>query len=181
MIIPSFKQSLILVTLILTGCTSNIDWKAEPHRDPSCIPDHAPTWEEFTKSYGNRKHSAQTAVAISLVQLRPPLLQARFDPNRSWVQPHIVEAWYPYDQSFANRLLRHEQLHFAISCLLVRQANMSMEPEDNPHQMLQLVRATAQRLNRLYDEETKHGTISSKQAQWEKDVEQQLQEVTPPR
>ncbi len=169
---------LLLSIITFTGCTSNIQWKAERHTLPACVPDHAPTWEEFTQSYGNYKHSAQTAVAITLAQVEPPLLQARFNPDRSWVQPHIVEAWYPYEQSIANRLLRHEQLHFAISCLLVRQANTSMEPGDNPYQMLQLVRATATRLNRLYDKETNHGTIANKQAQWEQDVEQQLEEVT---
>ena len=174
----SLQSILVVVIITLTGCASNIQWKAEEHPLPACIPDHAPTWEEFTKSYGNYKNSAQTAVVITLDQVDPPFFQARFDPDQSWVQPHIVEAWYPYEQSIANRLLRHEQLHFAISCLLVRQANTSMETGDNPYQMLQLVRATATRLNRLYDKETNHGTIAKKQAQWEQDVEQQLKEVT---
>jgi len=174
-------HSILLLSIItFAGCTSNIQWKTEQHTLPACVPDHAPTWEEFTRSYGNSKHSAQTAVAITLAQVEPPLLQARFDPDRSWVQPHIVEAWYPYDQSLANRLLRHEQLHFAISCLLVRQANTSMKTGDNPYQMLQLVRATAQQLNRQYDKDTNHGTIKDKQTQWEHDVEEQLEGVTLP-
>jgi len=166
------------MSITLAGCASNIQWKAEPQHLPACLPDHAPTWEEFTKSYGNYKHSAQTAVAITLAQVNPPILQARFDPEQSWVQPQIVEAWYPYEQSIANQLLRHEQLHFAISCLLVRQANQTLKSGDDPRQMLQLVRATAQRLNRQYDEDTKHGTILAKQEQWENDVEEQLKEVT---
>lgn len=169
---------LLIFIITLTGCTSNIQWKAEQHTLPACVPDHAPTWEEFTQSYGDFKHSAQTAVAITLAQVEPPLLKARFDPDRSWVQPHIVEAWYPYEQSMANQLLRHEQLHFAISCLLVRQANMSLKSGDNPHQMLQLVRATAKRLNLQYDQDTNHGTIQDKQTQWEHDVEEQLEDVT---
>lgn len=164
--------------LLFTGCASNIQWQGEQQALPACLPDHAPTWKEFTKSYGNYKHSAQTAVAITLARGVPPFFQARFDPDRSWVQPHIVEAWHPYKKSMANRLLRHEQLHFAISCLLVRQANTSLEAGDNPLQMLQLVRATAQRLNRQYDEDTNHGTIPDQQAQWEQDVEEQLEEVT---
>lgn len=171
---------IVLVTMLmfLTGCASNIQWQAAQQSQPACLPDHAPTWEEFTKSYGDYKHSAQTAVLITLAQRNPPILQAQFDPERSWVQPQIVEAWHPYKQSIAHRLLRHEQLHFAISCLLVRQANVSLESGDNPHQMLLLVRATAQRLNRQYDEDTKHGTVPGKQAQWEQDVEQQFEEVT---
>jgi hypothetical protein len=164
---------------MLSGCASNIQWKAETQALSGCVPDHAPTWTEFTKSYGNYKHSAQTAVSITLAQIDPPMLQARFDPDRSWVQPHIIEAWHPYKKSIANRLLRHEQLHFAISCLLVRQANTSMDPSDDPHQMLLLVRATAQKLNRQYDQDTNHGTIKDKQLQWESDVEEQLEEVTP--
>lgn len=169
---------LFFTLIILSGCASNIQWKTEPQSLSACVPDHAPKWNEFTKSYGNYKHSAQTAVSITLIQTDPPQLQARFDPDRSWVQPHIVEAWHPYKQSMASRLLRHEQLHFAISCLLVRQANTTMEADDNPLQMLQLVRATAQKLNRQYDQDTNHGTIKNKQTQWEHDVEEQLEEVT---
>ncbi len=178
LIMSNFRIILIMAVITLTGCASDIRWKTEGRSFPACVPDHAPTWEEFTKSYGNFKNSAQTAVAIRLAQLDPPMLQARFDPDRSWVQPHIVEAWHPYEQSVANRLLRHEQLHFAISCLLVRQANAALRTGDDPYRMLQLVRATAKRLNALYDKETNHGTIADKQAQWEQDVEQQLEEVT---
>ncbi len=169
---------LIMTLMFLTGCASNIQWQEEEQLRSACLPDHAPTWEEFTKSYGTYMHSAQTAVSITLVQVEPPFVQARFDSERSWVQPQIVEAWHPYEQSIANRLLRHEQLHFAIACLLVRQANLSLEAGDNPYHMLQLVRATAQRLNRQYDKDTNHGTIPEKQAQWEHDVEKQLEEVT---
>ncbi len=168
----------LMSIITLTGCASNIHWQAEQQSLPACLPDHAPTWEEFSKSYGNYKHSAQTAVAITLVRGMPSFFQARFDPDQSWVQPHIVEAWHPYTQSIANRLLRHEQLHFAISCLLVRQANLALTSEDDPHKMLQLVRATAQRLNRQYDKDTNHGTVPEQQAQWEQDVEEQLEEVT---
>ena len=75
-------------------------------------------------------------------------------------------------------LLRHEQLHFAISCLLVRQANVVLQSGGNLQAMLELVRATAQRLNRQYDQDTRHGVDLSRQADWERDVEQQLQEVT---
>ncbi|MDT7044031.1 hypothetical protein [Candidatus Nitronereus thalassa] len=174
----SFILVVILSIISLTGCGSHIDWKPDTQEIHSCVPDHPPTWEEFTKSYGNYTNSAQTAVAITLAQMEPPIFQARFDSDRSWVQPHIVEAWHPYKKSIAQRLLRHEQLHFAISCLLVRQANMSIKPGDNPHQMLQFVRMTSKRLNQLYDQATNHGTIQDKQEEWERDVEQQLEEVT---
>jgi len=170
---------VVLATLI-NGCSTNIQWKTEHYPLPACVPDQAPTWESFTPSYGNYKSSAQTAVTITVAQFHPPRLQARFNPHQSWVQPHILEAWQPHKQNRANRLLRHEQLHFAISCLLVRQANATLQSGDDPHKMLQLVRATAQRVNIQYDKDTHHGTIFDKQAQWENAVEQQLDEVTGP-
>lgn len=169
---------IFLASALFTGCTSHIAWVTEPNTPRSCVPDAPPTWKDYTPQQWDSAHSAQTAVRFRILSSQPPRLQAQFDHNNSLVKPQIVENEYPVNQKSRQRLLRHEQLHFAISCLLTRQANATLQTGDDPHKMLLLLRATAQRLNLEYDEETHHGTIRYKQIQWEKDVEQQLQEVS---
>ena len=177
-------QILSWLTLFLlvgtTGCISHIQWahEAEAPVSPSCVPDHPPTWDDYTRQIRSSFPTAQTAVGIRIAQLHPPRLEARFDPEQSWVIPEAIDSWDPYVWESSQMLLRHEQLHFAISCLLVRQANVVLQSGGNLQAMLELVRATAQRLNRQYDKDTRHGVDLSRQADWERDVEQQLQEVT---
>ncbi len=177
-------QILSWLTLFLllgtTGCISHIQWAHEAEAIPpsSCVPDHPPTWNDFSRQDRSSPNTAQTAVRFRIAQLYPPRLEARFDPEQSWVIPEAIDSWDPYVWETSQMLLRHEQLHFAISCLLVRQANVVLQNGGNLQAMLELVRATAQRLNRQYDKDTRHGVDLSRQADWEQDVEQQLQEVT---
>ena len=162
---------------ILSGCLSSIHWVQEHRQPPSCIPDSPPLWDKYTEQEWESPHSAQTAVQFSILSRHPPRLQARLDTAHSWVKPHIVNRWYPYDRELGHRLLRHEQLHFAISCLLTRQANATLNSEDDLDRMLFLLRATAQRLNLQYDRDTNHGTIPIHQTRWETDVAHQLQSL----
>ncbi len=171
---------LLMFAAFMTGCVPHIDWVADSLEPPSCVPDSPPTWKDYTPQHWESIHSAQTAVQFIILSYQPPRLQARFDQTKSLVKPQIVNHWYPYDQELRQRLLRHEQLHFAISCLLTRQANASLQTGGDPEKMLLLLRATAQRLNLQYDKETNHGTIPARQAQWEADVKQQLEAVSLP-
>jgi len=170
---------VFLLTAFMTGCVPHIAWVTESLDPPSCIPDAPPTWKDYTPQNWKSVHSAQTAVRFVILSRRPPRLQARFDRTKSWVKSHIIESWYPYDQELRQRLLRHEQLHFAISCILTRQANITLQSDTDLDKMLLLLRASAQRLNLQYDKDTNHGTIPTRQAQWETDVSQQLETVSP--
>ncbi len=78
----------------------------------------------------------------------------------------------------SERLLAHEQLHFLISCLIVRQANLSLTPQDNLWKMLELTKLVAQRLNLQYDADTNHGLNLDAQESWESDVMEQWQELS---
>ncbi|MGB0911638.1 MAG: hypothetical protein ACPGYT_14860, partial [Nitrospirales bacterium] len=78
----------------------------------------------------------------------------------------------------SKKLLAHEQVHYLISCLLVRQANRSLQTEEDPLKMLELVKSVAQRINIQYDRDTKHGTDEQAQTAWEVDVQQQFEDVT---
>ncbi len=74
-------------------------------------------------------------------------------------------------------LLAHEQLHFIISCLVVRQANLSMTDQDDLLQTLQLTQRIAQRLKLQYDTDTNHGEKLDAQQAWESEVMKQRQKL----
>ena len=166
------RLCLLFITL-LPGCMTNIPWVSESQEIASCVPDSPPTWEDFTVKDWEGGHSAQTSVQFIILSRNPPRLQARLDRTNSLVKPRIAQAWFPYDRELRQRLLRHEQLHFALSCLLTRQANATLQADTDLDRMLLLLRATAQRLNLEYDSDTNHGTRPHHQARWEVDVTQQ--------
>ncbi len=170
---------VFLLAVFMNGCVPHIAWVTESLEPPSCIPDAPPIWKDYTPQNWESIHSAQTAVRFVVLSRQPPQLQAQFDRTNSLVKPHIIDSWYPYDQELRQRLLRHEQLHFAISCLLTRQANATLQSDSDLDKMRLLLRATAQHLNLQYDKDTNHGTIPTRQAQWEEDVSQQLGAVSP--
>lgn len=70
----------------------------------------------------------------------------------------------------SERLLRHERLHFAISCLLTREANLALKSGGDPQAMLLLLNAVSTRINVQYDAETDHGLNQARQAQWEEAI-----------
>ena len=74
-------------------------------------------------------------------------------------------------------LLAHERLHFIISCLVVRQANLSITKQDDLLQTLELTQRVAQRLNLQYDTDTNHGVNLDIQQSWESEVMRQFQEL----
>ena len=77
----------------------------------------------------------------------------------------------------SEHLLVHEQLHFLINCLVVRQANLSITKQDNLWDMLKLTKLVAQRLNLQYDADTKHGLNFEAQQAWEAEVMSQFKEL----
>jgi hypothetical protein len=75
----------------------------------------------------------------------------------------------------SEQLLRHEQLHYTISCMLAREANLSLINGGDPKAMLILLNAVATRMNVQYDAETNHGLNRQKQQEWEEAVQNSLQ------
>lgn len=163
----------------LSGCSSSLQWVAEPSLPaPACVPDRLPTWDDFSrKDSPSATPSAQTAIRF-LLNDSPPHLIAKFDQQYSWVKPKSADPSSPAEWIASERLLAHEQVHYLISCLLVRQANQSLQPEEDPQKMLELVKSVAQRINVQYDLDTKHGTDHDAQTDWEAQVQEQFEDVT---
>ncbi|WP_447971550.1 hypothetical protein [Nitrospira sp. M1] len=165
--------------LSLAGCSSSLHWITEPSTpSPACIPDRLPTWDDFArKNPPAATPSAQTAIRF-LLNDSPPYLIAKFDHEYSWVKPQSADSTSPAEWIASEKLLAHEQVHFLISCLLIRQANQSLQPDEDHQKMLELVKSVAQRINVQYDQDTKHGTDDQAQMNWEAQVQEQFEEVT---
>ena len=156
------------------ACAPTIRWVQDPHDSPSCLPDRLLQWSDFSPRQGKDNHAAETGVRFTLDQ-KMQTLQVVFDPEHSWVRPDLADPQNSADWRMSEQLLAHEQIHFLISCLVVRQANQSLSAEDDPLKMLSLARSVAQRLNVQYDKDTQHGSRVSQQASWEKEVMKQFE------
>lgn len=84
------------------------------------------------------------------------------------------------------RLLRHEQLHFDIACVLAQKgtAAIAANPTMSPQSILNAVITTSNLLTNdagnRYDADTDHGCVASTQASWETQVQAGLPAVTVP-
>lgn len=165
----------------LTACAPAPSWIHESSSPPSCVPDRMVAWADYVKRRDRQKNaSAETAMQFGIVTgTSPPRLQVRFDPHRSWVLADLAD---PRDTNQWRRsewLLAHERLHYVISCLLVRQANLVLSTRGgNIQEMLHLVKATAQHINARYDADTRHGLDLEAQQAWIKEVMAQFSEVS---
>ena len=162
--------------LVFSGCSTPIYWVHESSPQPSCIPNRLPTWDDYSRQKRSGNPSAETAVRFYAIDT-PPQVEVRFDFQRSWVKPELGDPWGPVLWRASEQLLLHEQLHFLISCLLTRQANQTLQNGSDPHAMVKLVKAVAQRLNLQYDKDTNHGLNRKAQTEWEEEILQQLNEV----
>lgn len=93
-----------------------------------------------------------------------------FDHEHSWVKPELVEPDDPVLQKISEQLLAHEQVHFLISCLMVRNANVFLTEQDNLLDIAHLINVEARRLNLQYDAATLHGLNREIQQLWEIEV-----------
>jgi hypothetical protein len=152
----------------VVGCAPGLRWVHDPPNLASCVPDRLPTWEDFVKRPVSGRHGAETAIRFVLFR-QPARIQAQFDHEHSWVRPEVA-----YSPNGSEHLLRHEQLHFAIGCLLAREANAALQSSGEPEAMLLLVNAVATRLNVQYDSESNHGLNAEDQARWEKAIQARL-------
>ncbi len=81
----------------------------------------------------------------------------------------------------SGRLLRHEQLHFDIACVLARKGNGALAAGSSQAQViLASVRAKANQQTALYDRQTQKGCIAAAQSQWDTDVNNDLPGVSVP-
>jgi hypothetical protein len=122
------------------------------------------------------QRGAETAIRF-LVHPTERMLGMALDRKNSWVKPDLAEPKNSTLRRLSEQLLAHEQVHFLISCLVVRQANFSLTEEDDLLKILELTKLVAQDLNLQYDADTKHGLNLEVQKLWEAEVMKQLQEL----
>ncbi len=166
----------LTVSLFLVGCAPTLTWIPDPSPIPSCQPDRLLQWADFTPRVPQDQRGAETAIRF----LHHPLqhrLSIAFDFDHSWVKPDLIDPKNVSLWRMSDQLLAHEQLHFLISCLVVRQANLSLTEQDDLWKMLELTKLVAQRLNFQYDSDTNHGLNLDAQQSWEAEVMSQFQEL----
>lgn len=122
------------------------------------------------------RRGAETAIRFQ-VHPKERMLRMDLDHENSWVKPDLAEPGTLVLRRLSEQLLSHEQVHFLISCLVVRQANFSLTEQDDLHKILELTKLVAQDLNLQYDADTKHGLNMEVQKLWEAEVMRQLQEL----
>lgn len=164
----------VCLIFLTNACAPTIKWVQDPLDSLSCLPNRLLQWSDFSPREGKDNRAAETAIRFTLDQ-KTQTLQVVFDPEHSWVRSDLADPQNPVDWRKSEQLLAHEQIHYLISCLVVRQANQSLSPNDDRGQMLSLARSVAQRLNVQYDTDTQHGARISQQASWEKEVMRQFE------
>lgn len=164
----------LLFLLALAGCAQGFHWVSEAGQVPACAPDRALTWEDFSRRESNDSRAAATAVRFRIVGGQPARFQVQLDRRESWVIPGLVSPWNPFVWGRAEHVLRHEQIHFAISCLATRQANAHLTPDADVQSRLLLLEARAVRRNAQYDAETRHGSNVGMQEEWERRIQAEL-------
>ncbi len=165
-----------LVGVILGGCATDLRWVADPSPLPACEPDRLLEWSDFTPKIPTDHRGAETAIRFHADHPNRQIMMV-LDSQRSWVKPELIEPRNSRLWRASERLLAHERLHFVISCLLVRQANVSLKDHDDLNQVLALTKLVAQRLNSQYDSDTNHGLNFDEQLEWEHDVMEQFRDI----
>lgn len=171
------KLSLILVFCwLISGCVPSLYWIHESSSIPSCQPDRLPQWSDFMPRVPKDQRGAETAIRF-LAHPEERMLHMALDRENSWVKPDLAEPGNPILRRLSEQLLAHEQVHFLISCLVVRQANLSLTEQDDLLKKLELTKLVAQGLNLQYDADTNHGLNLEAQKLWEAEVMRQLQDL----
>lgn len=171
------KASLILLLCwFISGCAPRLFWIDESSSIPSCQPDRLPQWSDFMPLVPKDQRAAETAVRFQ-IHPKERMLHMALDHENSWVKPDLAEPKNAASKRLSEQLLSHEQVHFLISCLVVRQANFSLTEQDDLHNILELTKLKTQDLNLQYDADTTHGLNLKAQKLWEVEVMRQLQEL----
>lgn len=162
---------------VFSGCTPRLYWIHESFPFPSCQPDRLPQWSDFVPRPSEDKRGAETAIRFHVLPSERKL-RIVFDHEHSWVKPDLVKPEHQTLRQMSEQLLAHEQVHFLISCLVVRQANLSLTEKDDLLQLLNLTKLVAQHLNLQYDAATDHGLNLEVQKLWEDEVMRQFKKVS---
>ncbi len=173
-----YRIPLLGYFLFVVSCAPTLTWVPDPSPLPSCQPDRLLQWSDFLPQEPQDERGAETAIRF-LQHPSEHRLSIALDYEHSWVKPNLINPKNSTLWRMSEHLLAHEQLHFLISCLVVRQANLSITKHDDLYRMLQLTQRVAQQLNLQYDSDTNHGVNLDIQQAWESEVMRQFQELSP--
>lgn len=136
------------------------------------------TWDDFKGEIDN--NSEYKAITTTNLKTKSNVftnylvdyeLYCVFEKNKSWTKSKTIS------------LLKHEQIHFDISELVMRKMRKkflahNFSSLDNVNVMIERIfqEAVIERrsINSMYDEETEHGTIADKQKEWEIKIAKEL-------
>jgi len=171
-----FRILSLPIFIYCVSCAPTLSWIPDPLPLPSCQPDRLLEWPDFSPRTPQDQRGAETAIRF-LHHPRQHRLSIAFDHEHSWVKRELINPTNAIHWRISENLLAHEQLHFLISCIVVRQANLSLTKDDDLWKMLELTKLVAQRLNLQYDTDTNHGLNIEAQQSWETEVMNQFQEL----
>jgi len=78
------------------------------------------------------------------------------------------------------RLLRHEQGHFDIACVMARKAQDALDRGGNFDRLLPVARQKMRQTQNRYDNQTRHGCRAAQQQTWETSIANNLPTITIP-
>lgn len=171
-----FLSLVGLVGVLVGGCATDLRWVPDPSPLPACEPDRLLEWSDFTPKVPTDHRGAETAIRFYADHPNRQIMMV-LDSQHSWVKPELIEPKNSRLWRASEQLLAHERVHFVISCLLVRQANVSLKDQDDLDKILALTKLVAQRLNSQYDSDTNHGLNFDEQLEWERDVMEQFTDI----
>lgn len=181
------KVWLSILALCLLFCNSSLAQR----KAALSLSDIDLSWRNFSKKNIGRNvpAAAQTAVNIQLayeveddnliITLR--LRQLKSD---SWVSRQFLQR---ATDAESTRLLNHEKLHYAINLISLRRMYEQMNARNYTDQYQSEITGIFnehnrwnQQTNSTYDRETRHGTLTEKQEEWEEKILKELNDTYPP-
>jgi hypothetical protein len=98
---------------------------------------------------------------------RDKQFSARFNPRTSWVRPK----WRNDTSAASMELLRHEQYHLRLVCLLAAKATAAATAGTAVATVDGQMRTAVDRYTAAYDDDTQHGTKADLQNKWVADID----------
>jgi hypothetical protein len=131
---------------------------------PAAISCQQLTWDDFPGVQGPRDYDAQTGFSWSMSN---NVYSAVFDASSSWV----LSRWKTDTSPASNQLLRHEQYHLTLVCLLVSKANAAVAGGSSTGTVTRQLRAAIAQYEAAYEADTSHGQNQAAQNTWMSNID----------
>jgi hypothetical protein len=123
------------------------------------------TWDDFPGvDDASQDYDAQTGFSWSM---RNNQFSAAFDASSSWVK----NRWKRDTSAASVALLRHEQYHLSLVCLLVSKANTAVAGGASGRTVTSQLRTAIAQYEASYEDETNHGQNAGPQNTWVSNID----------